>query len=124
MPAATLWRHAHPTVVCPDADRLLTTRQTGRYRSAPACKRCRDWLEKIENDKRTFTEDSLTDFDRACGVTLEQVKAVAPRTLFRDDLAVFPPGTAPALATAILRGIDGAFDFSHLLNGAPVYRRR
>lgn len=69
----------------------------------------------------TFT---LTDIERACGVTIEAV------TLARRVGLVFDNGTsfmakrheAPALAGAAARmALGGPVDFSHLTAGCPVY---
>ncbi len=122
MSNAIHWRHTHPAVTCPDSFRLLATRETGKYRGATACKRCRDWLEKSEHIPG-FTEANITPLERACGVTLAQVETAAPRTLFRDDLAIFPVGTAPALVGAILRAVGRVgYDFSHFAGDMPVYK--
>jgi len=125
MAAPIRWRHTYPETTCPNAFRLMATRETGRYRGDVCCKTCKDWLHPSgTGPEKVFTADSLTEDDRARGVTLEKMIAVAPLVLYRDQIAMFPRDAGPALASAILRGLGKHdFEFSHLRGGMPVYAR-
>jgi hypothetical protein len=66
----------------------------------------------------------LSDIERACGVTLEDVRAFALTSTITDGMAVIDQHATPAQAGATARYLLGApVDFSHLAMGAyPVYR--
>lgn len=49
MPAARLWKHTFPDNPCRDAERLIPTRETRKHRGAVACKRCLDWLARVDD---------------------------------------------------------------------------
>lgn len=67
----------------------------------------------------TFT---LTDIERACGVTMDDVHAYAATSYVTDDMAVIDRYASPAQAGAAARYLLAASArFSHLAHGCPVY---
>lgn len=74
----------------------------------------------------TRIKHELTDTEIACGITLEQVAEVLPKTLVQPDRAILPAGTAPALASSVARCVFGepAVYAGHNDLGLPVYQRQ
>lgn len=72
---------------------------------------------------RVYTLE-LTEIERACGVTLEQVADVMPRVLVRDGHVFLPANTPPALGKAVARCVfaDKPHTFTGLSLGMPAYR--
>lgn len=72
----------------------------------------------------TYSTHTLTELERACGVTLTDVARELPRAYMPDSFTVIlPDGLAPALAGSVARAAIGACEYAgHNAIGLPVYR--
>lgn len=63
-------------------------------------------------------EHELTDTEKACGVTLEQVAHELPRVLLRDDRVYVDGRLSPALSNSVARAAFGSDRFTFVGIGA------
>ena len=72
----------------------------------------------------TYTVE-LTEIERACGVTLDQVAEHLPRVAVRGDRVFMPPELSPALAGAVARAaLGGPVEFIRINTlGLLMYER-